>query len=125
VAAVSEVPESLRRLNILLEAMFIAHETIYDLHSDLVRADRATPISKELLAESARVLLQSALKASVGTRRLAAKWHEQSVLDPEAAEDTALKLDTEFAYAEPTLRELLARETAIAAKLRALATDSR
>jgi hypothetical protein len=29
---VSEVSEPLRQLNVVLEAMFIAHETIYDLH---------------------------------------------------------------------------------------------
>ena len=43
------------------------------------------------------------------------------MLDPQTAEQTALELETELAHAEPLLRELLARESAIAAKLRALA----
>lgn len=119
----SEVPDPLRRLNVLLEAMFMAHETSYDLHSGLVRTDRATAISQGLLAESARIVLQSAPAASATARRLAADWHEQSILDPKAAEQTALRLETELANAEPLLRELLARETAIAAELRALAAD--
>jgi hypothetical protein len=120
---VSEVPDPLRRLHVLFEAIRIAHETIYDLHRRLVNADRATPLSQGLLAESARIVLRSAPDASAGSHRLAATWHEQSVLDPDAAEDTALKLDTELAHAESVLRELLARESAIAAELRALATE--
>jgi hypothetical protein len=120
---VSEVPEPLRRLNVLLEALFIAHETIYDLHSELARAERATPTSQELLAESARIVLQKAPDASATVRRLAGQWHEQSVLDPDVAEETAVKLETELAHAESLLRELLDRETEIASELRALTTD--
>lgn len=103
--------------------MFMAHEASYDLHLGLVRGDRVTAISQGLLAESARIVLQSAPAASATARRLAAEWHEQSVLDPQAAEQTALKLGTEIGNAEPVLRELLARATAIAAELRALAAD--
>jgi hypothetical protein len=47
------------------------------------------------------------------------------VLDPQAAQQTALQLEKEVADAEPILRELLARETAIAAELRALAAEER
>jgi hypothetical protein len=122
---VSEVPEPLRRLNVLLEALAFAHETIYDLHSELVRADRATPISRGLLAESAQIVLQNTGEASASARALARQWHEQSVLDPRAAERTTLKLKTELAHAQSILRELLARESAIAAELRALAAETR
>jgi hypothetical protein len=118
---VSEVPEALQRLDGLMEAMFIAHETIYDLHRRLVSADRATPMSRSLLAESAAAVLQKVGEASGPARALASKWHEQSVLHPQAAEQTARELDTELARVEPSLRELLARESAIAAELRALA----
>lgn len=103
--------------------MFIAHETIYDLHSELVRTDRATPTSQELLAASARTVLQKAPDASATARRLAGQWHEQSVLDPDVAEETAVKLETELARAESLLRELLDRETEIASELTALTTD--
>jgi hypothetical protein len=65
---VSEVPEPLRRLNVVLEAMFIAHETIYGLHHGLVSADQATARSQSLLAESARIVLQSAPEASAPAR---------------------------------------------------------
>ncbi len=121
----SEVPDPLRRLNVLLEAMFIAHETIYDLHRRLVSADRATPISRSLLTESAQIVLHKAGQASRSARPLADQWHEQSVLDPQAAEQTALQLHTELTDVEPLLRELLARETAISAELRALTAEER
>ncbi len=121
----SEIPEPLQQLNVMLEAMFIAHETIYDLHRGLVNTDQATTRSRSLLAESARIVLQSAPDASASARALASQWHEQSVLDPETAEETALELETEFAHADPLLRELLARESAIAAELRALAAEGR
>ena len=121
----SEVPEPLRRLNVVLEAMFIAHETIYGLHRGLVSADQATARSRSLLAESARIVLQSAPEASAPARALASQWHEQSVLAPETAEQTALELETELAHAESLLRELLDRESAIAAELRALAAETR
>jgi hypothetical protein len=52
-------------------------------------------------------------------------WHEQSVLDPDVAEETAVKLEKELAHAESLLRELLARETEIASELKALTTDGR
>ncbi|MGD0454583.1 MAG: hypothetical protein ABSB69_13385 [Solirubrobacteraceae bacterium] len=89
-----------------------------------MHADRATATSQRLLTESARIVLQSAPAASATARRLAAEWHEQSVLDPKTAEQTALELETELAQAESVLRELLARETAIVAELKALAADS-
>jgi hypothetical protein len=41
-------------------------------------ADRATPRSRSLLAESARSVLQSAPEASAAVRRLASQWHELS-----------------------------------------------
>jgi hypothetical protein len=92
---------------------------------DLVRDDRATPISQALLAESAEIVLQKTGAATATARRLAAQWHEQSVLDPQAAEETAVELETELANAESVLRELLARETAIDAELRARAAEGR
>ncbi len=100
-------------------------ETIYDLHSDLVQADRATPTTQSLLAESARIVLHSTPAASAAARRLANQWHEQSLLDPDAAENTALELETELAHAESVLRVLLDRETAIAAQLKALTAEER
>jgi hypothetical protein len=122
---VSEVPESLRRLNLLLEALAFAHETIYDLHLSLVDADRATPASRALLAESAQIVLQKTAETSASARALASRWHEQAVLDPTAAEQTAPKLDAQVAQAESILRELLARETEIASQLKGPASDSR
>jgi len=122
---VSEVPDPLRRLTVLLEALVLAHETIYDLHRRLVSSDRATPISRSLLAESAGIVLQRTGEASASARALASQWHEQSVLDPQVAQQTAQQLDKELVDAESILRELLVRETAIVTKLRALAAQER
>jgi hypothetical protein len=44
------------------------------------------------------------------------------VLDPKAAEQTILELEGEITRAQSLLRGLLARETAIAAELQALAS---
>lgn len=120
----SEVPDPLRPLNILVDAVTVAHETIYDLHRRLVSSDRATPETRSLLAESAEIALRSAPEATATVRQLAGEWHEQSVLYPAAAEQTALQLENELAHAESLLRQLLTRETTIAATLRTLAADS-
>jgi hypothetical protein len=122
---VSEVPDPLQPLSVLLEALAFAHETIYDRHLDLIRDGRATPTSRGLLAESAEIVLQKTGAATASARRLAAQWHEQSVLDPQAADQTAVELETELADVESVLRELLARETAIDAQLRTLAAEER
>jgi len=45
------------------------------------------------------------------------------MLDPDVAEETAVKLETELVYAEYVLRELLDREIEIASELRALTAD--
>jgi hypothetical protein len=103
--------------------MFMAHTTIYDFHVELVDANRATLTSRGLLAESAEIVLQKTGAATASARRLAAQWHEQSVLDPTAAEQTAFELESEITRAESLLRGLLARETEIAAKLRVLASN--
>lgn len=94
--------------------------TIYDLRARLVSEGSATPRSEVLLAESAHIVLNEAPEASAAARRLASRWHEQSVLDPEAAGRTALGLDDELTRTESALRELLNRERAIAVELRAL-----
>jgi hypothetical protein len=73
-----------------------------------------------LHAESTHKVLQSAPDASAAVRRFAAQWHEQSVLDPKAAEETAQELKDGAARAESVPRELLVRETAIATKLKTL-----
>jgi hypothetical protein len=121
----SEVPDPLGRLSVLHLALTLAHETIYDRHLDLVKDARATPMSRALLVESAEIVLRKRGAATASVHRLAARWHEQSVLDPQAAKKTAIELETELAAAESVLRELLARETAIDGELRGLAAEGR
>ena len=119
-AAVSEAPEALRQLDILLEAMFIAHEAIYDLHRALVSTDRATPTSRTLLAESAQTALQKTPEASAPARarqpvaRAIDARSTDSGADRTGARDRARPRG---AFAARTARP----GSAIAAKLRALA----
>lgn len=44
-------------------------------------------------------MLQSAPDVTATVRQLAAKWHEQSALDPTAAKETALQLEKQLALA--------------------------
>jgi hypothetical protein len=120
---VSEVPEPLLRLEALIAAQRIAHETIYEFQHALADVNRATSRSADLLAESTRITLRDAFVVASTMRQLASRWHEQSVLDPDAAETTAATLEDEFARIEPQLRGFLSRQREIAAELRALLAE--
>jgi hypothetical protein len=72
-----------------------------------------------------RFMPQSTPEATAAVRRLAGQWHEQSVLNPDAADRTAVKLEEQLVGVEVVLRDLLDRESAIAANLRALAGEER
>lgn len=116
----SALPEALRRLDVLTAAQRIAHETIYDLHDALASAGHDRSKSAELLGESSRVAIRDAFAVTSAMRRLSGRWHEQSVLDPVAAEETASALEAELARVEPQLLSILNRQREIAAELRAL-----
>ncbi len=119
----SDAHESLSRLDNLLEAFVIAHETIYGLHRGLVDFERNSSVSAALLDESARAVVKAVPDITATARALAARWHEQSILDPVAAIGTAEQLEVELGLVEPSLRELMDREREIIGELRSLASD--
>ncbi|HXV05597.1 MAG TPA: hypothetical protein VFP23_06805 [Solirubrobacterales bacterium] len=112
-------PAAITRLSTLLAEATIAHGAIFDLHRRLLVRGRTGTDSAGLLAESARIATMRlpALAAPLG--RLATRWDEESLLDPQAADSTAREIAARLAAVEPEMRSLLARQSEIAAKLRA------
>ncbi len=104
--------------------MTIAHETVYVLQRTLVTAGRDTPRSADLLAESSRITLRDAAVVTATVRPLIGRSHEESVLDPASAAQTALAIDAEFARVEGELRRLLSRQREIVAELCAIAAQT-
>jgi hypothetical protein len=112
-----ERPQEIATLELLLEAIRVAHEAVYDLHRRLA-AGEAAGRSQELVNESARIVLELAPKLAGDAWRLVARWSDESVLDPEQAEGTADLLAAEVRRIEPELRALLARQVEIVRELR-------
>jgi hypothetical protein len=119
-ALVSESPAPLQRLNSLLAEATIAHEAIFELHRRLLVRERGGSESTELVAESARIATVRLPALAVPLRGLDTRWQEESVLDPHAADLTAREAAAGLAAVEPEMRSLLARQSEIAARLRAL-----
>lgn len=115
-----ERPRPIERLDSLFRASLIAHEAIFDLHRELVSIGRGTPRSNELLEESARLALRELPGLTARSRRLAGRWEEQSVLDPDASESTLLRLATELERIEPQVQGVVDRQREIAISLRSM-----
>ena len=112
-----ERPPEIARLELLFEAIRVAHEAVFDLHRRLATGEAAGR-SQGLVKESARVVLELAPQLAGDALRLVDRWSEESVLDPERAESTADLLAVETRRIEPELRALLARQVEIARALR-------
>ena len=104
--------------------MRIAHEVIYDLHAELVARGTAQARPNRLLAESARITLAEVLALTAEARQLAETWHEQSVLDADAAGRTLHLLADELERIQPRLRRQLNRQRAIARELQKLVEEA-
>jgi hypothetical protein len=117
---VSESPAALQRLDSMLAEATIAHEAIFELHRRLLVRERGGNESAELVAESARIATVRLPALAVPLRGLLTRWPEESVLDQYAAASTAREAAAQLAAVEPEMRSLLARQSEIAARLRAL-----
>jgi hypothetical protein len=117
---VPDSPAPIRRLDSLFSAALIAHEAIFEMSRELTSSGRAEENAAELLADSARITLTDLPTVAAGARDLAARWEEQCLLDPRAAEETADALAAEVARMEPELRGLMERQRQIAMQLRAM-----
>ena len=115
----SDRPVAITRLNFLLAEATIAHEAIFDLHRRLLVRGLAGTDSAELVAESAQIATVRLPGLAVPLRGLATRWDEENLLDPQAADSTAQEIAAQLAAVEPEMRSLLARQSEIAAKLRA------
>jgi hypothetical protein len=94
-------PPAIKRLDSLLSAAMIAHEAIFEMHRELISADRANPERARLLEESARIVTVELSGLSAKARQLSTEWSEQSVLDPEGAAGTLEELEVELIRVEP------------------------
>lgn len=110
-------PEPLARLDLLLSAARLAHEVIFDLQNELTARGAAGEATSALLRESAAIALEELPAVLAEARRLAARWQEQSVLDPDEAGRTVNALQAELDRAEPRLQALRGRQRRIARDL--------
>lgn len=117
---VPERPSATKRLDALLSAAMIAHEAIFEMRRELIANDRANPEQARLLEESARIVTAELPDLSARARQLSAQWGEQSLLDPEGAEDALNELEADLRHIEPDIRPLLNRQREIATRLRSM-----
>lgn len=115
-----EQPPAITRLDSLLGAATIAHEAIFELHRRLLARERGGNKSEESVAESAQIATVRLPALAAPLRRLVIRWHEESVLDSHAAASTAQEIAAQLATVEPEMQSLLARQSEIAERLRAL-----
>jgi hypothetical protein len=118
-----ERPEEIERLEEILRGAGLAHEVIFDLHRRLLDRDPSRTDSLELVAESARIVTVRLPRLTAGLRGLAARWDEESLFDPAAADRTAELLARELQAIEPLAGSLTKRQVEIAAALSRLAAS--
>jgi hypothetical protein len=118
-------PAPIETLDKLCAASIIAHETVYEFHRRLVLAEKTSRECADLLAESARITTKEIPAAIIDARKLASRWSDEVLIDPEAAQDTLAELSAAMESLQPRLRALLQRQKAIAETLRSrLATGA-
>jgi hypothetical protein len=113
----TERPDPLVRLDSYFAAARIAHEYAYDLHRELVELDAANDHTRELLNESAAITLERLPALTSSLQDLEHEWAEQELLDPQAAQRTAERLESSLAAVTPQLATLRARQDQIIAEL--------
>lgn len=114
----AERPGPLGQLDRYFAAATIAHEYIADLHRELTSLHHDSERTRELLRESAAMVLSRMPELTRELRRLALEWGEQRLLDPSQAERTLSAIETGLAEVEPELSTLRTRQDEIAAELR-------
>lgn len=118
-------PEPLARLDRDFAAATIAHEYAADLHRELVELHADSERSRELLGESAELVLGRMRELTSDLRGLGLDWAEQNLLNPLQAERTRHLIEARFAEIEPELSALRARQNAIVHELRELIDRAR
>lgn len=113
-------PAAIAELDALLSASMIAHEAIFEMRRELVAGGRVSPEQSLLLEESARIVTEELPRLTVANHELVAKWIEQSLLDPGAAESTLAEFMAELERIKPKIDALLDRQRQIATRFREL-----
>jgi hypothetical protein len=113
-------PEELERLDEILGSVRIAHETGFELSRLFLTRESAASEVADLLAESARIAIVELPRLLGSLRRLALRWEDENLLDPETAARTAAQIATEMEAVEPAAESLLRRHREVVAKLREL-----
>jgi hypothetical protein len=120
---VRERPAAIKRLDALFSASMIAHEAIFEICRELIAEGRGSAEQARQLEESARITTSELPTLATVARELAARWMEQSLLDPEVAKVTLGKFEAELVRVEPEAQMLLSRQHQIAVQLRAMLGD--
>ncbi len=115
-----ERPAAIKRLDALFSASMIAHEAIFEMCRELIAKGRGSAEQARLLEESARITASELPRLAATARELAARWTEQSLLDPDAAKATLREFEAELGRIEPEAQALLERQRQIAVALRAM-----
>jgi len=119
-AQMAQRPESIKRLDSIFSASLIAHEAIFEMHRELVADQPSDRTIVDLLGESAQITVSRLPTAAAEARRLAARWDEQSVLEPDSADARLRDLEAELDRVVPELNALLDRQREIAFRLRSM-----
>lgn len=114
----------LERLDRQFLAAGLAHEAASNMHRDLVELGADNEHTRELLRDSAALTLDQMPALARPLRASEREWEEQELLDPVAAEVTAMCLEMEIEELLPAFRALRARQNEIVAQLRALVNDA-
>jgi hypothetical protein len=116
----SERPEQLQRLDVILGAASFAHETIFELRRALLVRGVEDDEPTELLAESARIATLELPELLAPLQRLSSRWGDEILLAPDAAARTVEEIAAALVAVEPEVKRLLGRESAITARLDSL-----
>jgi hypothetical protein len=117
---VPESPPATKRLDAFFSAAMIAHEAIFEMRRELIADGRGDAEQARLLEESAQIVTGKLPSLTARVRQLSGKWTEQSLLDPERAEETLGEIEAELEHVEPEVQSLLNRQREIAARLRSM-----
>ncbi|HTR88475.1 MAG TPA: hypothetical protein VMG62_00020 [Solirubrobacteraceae bacterium] len=124
-AAVTHRPQPLRELDRYFAAARIAHEYVSDLHRELVELETADDYTRELLRESAAVIVKQMPALTAQIHDLERQWAEQELLDPPAAQNTAELLGDGLTEIAPELAALRTRQDHIVGEFRELIDRAR
>jgi hypothetical protein len=113
--------EPVQRLDAVLAAASIAHETVFGLQGEAILRGVPDARTRHLVEETARLTLTDLPRLASTARELQALWDDQAGLAPSEADDTLRRLKPELGRIAPEPEQLLARQREIALELRGLA----